>query len=194
MAELGHIVVNENGRPCACGARGCLEAESSAAALLKDAGKYGQFSSIEAVAAAAEKKPVLQQLLERAAHQMAAALVSAVNLTDVPEVIIGGAHFAAVEKIFMPILRSAMENQVLRRHVSPVALRAANVGEEANAIGAAALVLHERVPHNAAATTYVSLDALSVHPNGRAARARRSSKATQSQEATNEPVGIGGRR
>ena len=194
VAELGHVVVNENGRPCACGGRGCLEAESSAAALLRDAGKYGQFSSIEAVAAAAETTPALQQLLEKAAHQMAAALVSAVNLTDVPEVIIGGAHFAAVEKVFMPILRSAMESQVLRRHVSPVDLKAAVVGEEANAIGAAALVLHEQLPHNASATTYISLDPLSVHPNGRATRARRSSKATQSQEATNEPVGIGRRR
>jgi predicted NBD/HSP70 family sugar kinase len=191
VAELGHVIVNENGRPCACGARGCLEAESSAAALLRDACKFGQFSNIEAVAAAAENTPALQQLLEKAAHQMAAALVSAVNLTDVPEVIIGGAHFAAVEKVFMPILRSAMELQVLRRHVSPVALRAAAVGEEANAIGAAALVLHERLPRNASTTAYASLDSLSVHPNGRATRARRSSKSTQSQEATNEPVGIG---
>jgi predicted NBD/HSP70 family sugar kinase len=149
VAELGHVVVNENGRPCACGGRGCLEAESSAAALLRDARQHGQFTSIEAVAAAAANVPAVRHLLEKAAHQMAAALVSAVNLTDVPEVIIGGAHFTAVEEIFLPILRSAIEGQVLRRHVAPVALRTAAVGEEANAIGAAASVLHERLPHDA---------------------------------------------
>ena len=98
VAELGHVVVNENGRPCACGGRGCLEAESSAAALLRDARQFGQFSSIEAVAAAAEHMPSVKQLLEKAAHQMAAALISAINLTDVPEVVIGGAHFAAVRR------------------------------------------------------------------------------------------------
>ena len=142
VAELGHVVVNENGRPCACGGRGCLEAESSAAALLRDARQFGQFSSIEAVAAASLHMSSVRQLLEKAAQQMAAALVTAINLTDVPEVVIGGAHFAAVEEIFLPILRSAIEGQVLRRHIAPVALKTTDIGEEANAIGAAALVLH----------------------------------------------------
>jgi predicted NBD/HSP70 family sugar kinase len=153
VAELGHVVINENGRPCACGGRGCLEAESSAAALLRDASQFGQFSSIEEVAAAAAHMPSVKQLLEKAAHQMAAALVTAINLTDVPEVIIGGAHFAAVEEIYLPILRSVIENQVLRRHVAPVTLKTSGVGEEANAIGAAALVLHERLPHSAKTQT-----------------------------------------
>jgi len=64
VAELGHVVVNENGRRCACGGRGCLEAESSAAALLRDARQHGEFPSIEAVAAAALTMPAVQNLLE----------------------------------------------------------------------------------------------------------------------------------
>ncbi len=32
-AELGHIVIEENGRPCSCGRRGCWEAYSSATGL-----------------------------------------------------------------------------------------------------------------------------------------------------------------
>jgi predicted NBD/HSP70 family sugar kinase len=194
VAELGHVVVNERGRPCACGGQGCLEAESSAAALLRDARQFGQFSSIEAVAAAAEHMPSVKQLLEKAAHQLAAALVTAINLTDVPEVVIGGAHFAAVEQIFLPILRSVIDGQVLRRHVAPVVLKTTDVGEEANAIGAAALVLHERLPHNATLTTYTVRYPLSVHPNGRATKARRPTTATPSQEALNELAGSGGRR
>lgn len=125
---------------------------------------------------------------------MAAALVSAINLTDVPEVVIGGAHFAAVEEIFLPILRSTIDGQVLRRHVAPVVLKTTDVGEEANAIGAAALVLHERLPHNATPTTYTVRDPLSVHPNGRAKKARRSTTATPSQEALSELAGSGERR
>ena len=178
VAELGHVVVNENGRPCACGGRGCLEAESSAAALLRDARQFGEFSSIEAVAAAAAHMPSVRQLLEKAAHQMAAVLVSAINMTDVPEVIIGGAHFAAVEDIYVPILRSAIESQVLRRHIAPVSLQTTEVGEEANAIGAAALVLHERLPHSAAPASYPARNSVSVHPNGRTTKVRRSTTAT----------------
>ena len=192
-AELGHVVVNENGRPCACGGRGCLEADSSAAALLRDARQFGQFSSIEAVAAASEHMSSVRQLLEKAAQQMAAALVTAINLTDVPEVVIGGAHFAAVEDIFLPILRSAIEGQVLRRHIAPVALKTTDIGEEANAIGAAALVLHERLPHNATPNAYTR-DPLTVHPNGRATKARRSTTATPSQDAPNELASSGRRR
>ena len=34
-AELGHIVIEHNGRPCSCGRKGCWEAYSSATALIK---------------------------------------------------------------------------------------------------------------------------------------------------------------
>jgi predicted NBD/HSP70 family sugar kinase len=145
-AEIGHIVVSDGGHPCACGGRGCLEAEASAAALVRDARKYGDFATIEAVAAAAVDIVAVRRLLERAAKRMAAALVSAINVTDVPEVIIGGAHFAAVEDVFLPVVREAVANRALRGRVAPVTLRTASVGEEANAIGAGALVLHERLP------------------------------------------------
>ena len=144
-AEIGHIVVNDGGHACACGGRGCLEAEASASALVRDARKYGDFATIEAVAAASDI-PAIRRLLVRGANRMAAALVSAINVTDVPEVIIGGAHFAAVEEVFLPVIREAVSKCVLRRHVAPVTLRTASVGEEANAIGAGALVLHERLP------------------------------------------------
>ena len=36
-AELGHITIDSNGRPCACGRKGCLEAYASASALCHDA-------------------------------------------------------------------------------------------------------------------------------------------------------------
>ena len=34
-AELGHIVIEHNGRPCSCGRKGCWEAYSSATALIR---------------------------------------------------------------------------------------------------------------------------------------------------------------
>lgn len=33
--EVGHFVIEYNGRPCTCGRRGCLEAYCSATALIK---------------------------------------------------------------------------------------------------------------------------------------------------------------
>lgn len=146
-AEIGHIVVNIDGHRCGCGGRGCLEAEASAGALLRDARRYGAFVTIEEVAAAATNIPELRAMLERAAQLVAAGLVSALNMTDVLEVVIGGAHFAAVEEIFLPVIQGVLAERLFRRQVAPVTVRTAPAGEEVNAIGAAAMVLHERLPY-----------------------------------------------
>ena len=118
-AEIGHIVVNDGGHACACGGAGASRRRHRQSALVRDARKYGDFATIEAVAAASDI-PAIRRLLERGANRMAAALVSAINVTDVPEVIIGGAHFAAVEDVFLPVVREAVSKCVLRRHVAPV--------------------------------------------------------------------------
>lgn len=38
-SELGHMVIVENGEPCTCGRKGCLEAYASATALMREAKK-----------------------------------------------------------------------------------------------------------------------------------------------------------
>lgn len=37
--HIGHVIVNPGGRPCACGARGCLEAEASGTAIAQITGR-----------------------------------------------------------------------------------------------------------------------------------------------------------
>ena len=39
-AEMGHIIIDANGRQCGCGKRGCLEAYCSATALIKETKRY----------------------------------------------------------------------------------------------------------------------------------------------------------
>ena len=36
LGEIGHMVIERNGRPCTCGRRGCLEQYASARAFVKD--------------------------------------------------------------------------------------------------------------------------------------------------------------
>lgn len=38
--ELGHMVIERNGRPCTCGKKGCFEAYASATALVRTANEY----------------------------------------------------------------------------------------------------------------------------------------------------------
>ncbi len=48
--HLGHVVVETGGRPCACGARGCLEAEASGSAIAAITGRPAAEASPEVVA------------------------------------------------------------------------------------------------------------------------------------------------
>lgn len=145
--ELGHVVVDPFGRPCACGGVGCLEAEASVVAVLNDANAYGPFASLDELVEAAATRPELANILVRAAERMGAALLSAVNLADVNQVVVGGEHFHLVEPVFLPILRRWVEEQAFRGKVAPVRITVATLGEEANAIGAAAVAFQALVPN-----------------------------------------------
>jgi predicted NBD/HSP70 family sugar kinase len=146
--EIGHVVVNPGGRPCDCGGVGCLEAEASVAAILSDAASYGEFGTVDAVVAAAQsdaqsdtRAGPLADLLTRAAERLATALLTVVNLVDVDEVIIGGEHFRAVERIFLPIIRDVLRTRAFRRPIAATKITVSSL-EAANAVGAAALVFH----------------------------------------------------
>ncbi len=137
--EIGHVVVTPGGRHCDCGGIGCLEAEASVAAILKDAARHGEFSTVDAVVAAAAQSESLAAILTQAAEKMAAGLLNAVNLVDVDEIIIGGEHFRAVEHIFLPVIRDALATRAFRRRISATKVTV-STHEAANAVGAAALV------------------------------------------------------
>jgi predicted NBD/HSP70 family sugar kinase len=161
--EIGHVVVTPDGRECECGGVGCLEAEASVAAILKDAAGYGEFFTIHQVVAAAAQSAPLAAILAAAAEKMATALLSVVNLVDVDEVIIGGEHFRAVEQIFLPVIRERLETRAFRRQISPAKVTV-SAFEAASAVGAASLVFHTLLPadpqHNPRADRSANLAAV----------------------------------
>ena len=149
-----------------------------------------KFTSVEAGAAAAQKTPVLRQLPEKSAHQMTAALVSAVNLTEVPEVIIGRAHFAAVEDVFTPILRCYGAPAIAAPCVAPWLS-----GRQSQASGprptapphlSSTRASGERFGHRVRI-----VDPLSVHQKGTRYEGSPLSTSSHPRKQPNEPVGIG---
>lgn len=144
--ELGHIAVTGRGHPCDCGGVGCLEVEASASAILRDASRYGDFDTVAAVVQAAATSRPLKQLLRDAASKMSAGLLSAVNLLDVDELVIGGEHFQEVQDIFLPVIRDRLKTRAFRRQIAPTSVALSGSGEAANAVGAAALVFHSLLP------------------------------------------------
>ena len=81
--ELGHMVVDPAGLPCACGAAGCLETVGSAAAVERAyAATTGRRCSAEQVAAlTAAGDPAATRVWERAVSALGAAIAATVTLT-----------------------------------------------------------------------------------------------------------------
>ena len=74
--HIGHIVVEPNGRRCACGSRGCLEAEASGPA-------------IEAITGRPPTEPTYE-IMQRTGRLVGTAAASACNLLDLDLVVVGG--------------------------------------------------------------------------------------------------------
>lgn len=145
-AEVGHFVVNPLGRPCSCGSTGCVEAEASVRAILSDAQALGPFDSLAAVVDAARQSDRPLGLLRRAAEQLGAALVSALNFADVDEIVLGGDSLQLVATIFTPIITRWVK-QAVRAPIADTAITVSPLGEESRAIGAGLLALHALVPN-----------------------------------------------
>lgn len=103
---IGHVVVERNGRPCACGRRGCLEAYASAAAVVGFGG--GRWTSAaDLIAAANMGDATARQALETHADWVAAGCVTLLNLLD-PEVIVVAGGLAEKNPILVPRLEQQL--------------------------------------------------------------------------------------
>lgn len=146
--HIGHVVVDPDGPACACGGRGCLEAVASGPSAVRWALEQGwvppagMVATGQAVAEAARVgDPVAAQTLRRAGAALGVALASAVHLTDVSVVSIGGGFATGAGPLLMDPLAEAYAHHAglgfaRRPRVVPAAL-----GPQAGLVGAAALVL-----------------------------------------------------
>jgi predicted NBD/HSP70 family sugar kinase len=114
--EIGHVTVYPDGRPCRCGANGCLE----------------QYAGQEQVAA----DPAL------AASALGIALSAVVNLLDLGVIVLGGAYAPVFEQLRAGI-ETELKRRVLTAGLSPVTVRPAVLGTDAAMRGAADTVVRE---------------------------------------------------
>ena len=102
------------------------------------AGRPGSTTSTPLAAAAARGEPATDAALRVAGHALGVALAGAVNLLDVPTVVLGGGY-----PRLGAVLRAAVADELARRVVwrSPVAVRMSALGGEAALRGAALAVV-----------------------------------------------------
>lgn len=126
--QLGHIVVEPGGRECACGLRGCLEAEMEA---------FGYAEDIEnATAAAGLGDVAAREGLRRSGEDLGRALGAVVTATGPDEILFGGWLRELYLSTAAPV-RSALAQTTLPHLRSRLRLRTPVLGDEGPLIGAA---------------------------------------------------------
>jgi predicted NBD/HSP70 family sugar kinase len=123
--ELGHVVVDPDGPPCSCGGHGCLEQVTGQLALLRTAGA----DSIEDLIAVPGRTP------EIAGRALGIALAAAVNLLDVPTIILGGLY-AGLGRPLAEALSAELRLRVPSRPDVTVRLGGPDTGGALRAAGA----------------------------------------------------------
>ena len=149
--EIGHMVIRRDGPACGCGRRGCWEACCSATALIRQGreaaaahptsllNRYPELTGRDVFDAADAGDEAAQAVLERYYVYVAAGITDLVNILSPEMVLIGGGISRQGERLLRPIRRYVAANCFGgAKRLQPV-IQAAQLGNEAGIIGAAAL-------------------------------------------------------
>ncbi len=154
--EFGHIVINQNGRPCTCGRNGCWEAYASVTGLIKTTqemmqnhpeskmweiagGKLENVNGLTSFDAMRAGDPAGKEVVDIYIKAVAEGLVDVINIMQ-PEVLcIGGGISKEGDTLLLPIQKIANEQMFARHCDTHTEIRIAKLGNDAGIIGAALL-------------------------------------------------------
>ena len=144
--HIGHVIVDRDGEPCVCGARGCLETIAGGPSMVRWALSQGwtlatgRPDARALSVAARDGAPIPLAAFRRAACALATAILNTAAVLDVRDIVIGGGVAAAGDLLLKPLHETIIERagmSYLRDlHVSVTAL-----DRDAGLYGAAALAL-----------------------------------------------------
>ncbi len=139
--HIGHVAVAGFDDPCACGARGCLEAVASGPRTVAWAREHGFTGETgeQLAAAAAASDATARAAIERSATAVGRAIASASALVDLDVVAIGGG-FSHVSDDYIALVGAAVAGHSDFGFVTKTRVVASGLSGEGPLIGAAALV------------------------------------------------------
>jgi glucokinase len=154
--EIGHMIVQLEGRLCGCGQRGCLEAMASKTAIAKDlvhlagTGKAPTIfqkagTDINGIKSGLIKKSIqageedVRQVVEKAAYYLGVGLGNVVNIFNPELVILGGGLIEKLESWIVPVAEATMRSHAMASLAQAVELKIAGLGDDSVSRGVAAL-------------------------------------------------------
>ena len=154
-AELGHEVIVAGGEPCTCGRRGCLEAYTSATALIRETKRamkahpesemwaIGSPDAVDGKTAFTYKDtdPVAAGVVANYIEKLGIGITNYANIFRPEVIILGGGVCAEGDRLILP-LREFLNREIYAGTRGPaVELVAASLGNDAGLLGAAALMM-----------------------------------------------------
>lgn len=157
-AEVGHTVIRLNGERCTCGRRGCLEAYTSATALIRQTkremekdtekssllwtlcdGCLDKIDGRSAFDAAARGDKIARRLLNRYLTYLAEGIANFANIFRPEAILIGGGISGSGEQLRLPLQRKVNKRLYGGSRYAPVKVEIATLGNDAGLLGAVKL-------------------------------------------------------
>ncbi|MEU0834115.1 ROK family transcriptional regulator [Streptomyces sp. NPDC005969] len=142
--EIGHVSVEPDGKPCHCGGRGCLEGVAGGAALLEQCARHGLvLADLDALVATVRNlSPAAGRVVSSAADLLGRVLAGTVAQLNPSRIVVGG-ELAQLGSLVLDPIREALDRFALPRAARRVDVVQADLGANAAALGAVALLLRE---------------------------------------------------
>lgn len=123
--HIGHVVVEPDGRPCACGGKGCLEA----------------YASGRAIEAETERPPsrAPQAIIERTGNLVGRAIASTMAVVDLRLALVGGSVALGFGAPFFAAAQAELDRRTGLSFLRGAAIRPVGLGSLAPLVGAAAV-------------------------------------------------------
>jgi glucokinase len=123
--NIGHIIVEPDGRQCVCGAAGCLDAYCGGLALTRETGRPPQ--------------RVPPAIVERTGLLLGRALAMVGVVCDVPLAVVGGSVALGFGESFFTSVADELSRRARLPYIAGMRVERAHLGASAPLIGAAAL-------------------------------------------------------
>lgn len=161
--EIGHTIVERNGRRCACGKRGCLETYASGTGLKRNVMEliaddaqlesslhkfsYHDLNARQIASEARRGDQLAKEAYKKMGYMLGSALADAVAYTH-PEAIFLGGGMTAAEDLLLPPVIEAFDQELLGLYREQVKIECSALPPNyAAVLGAASLVLHNLEHH-----------------------------------------------
>lgn len=158
--EIGHIIIEPNGRLCGCGAKGCLEAYASRLAIEKKIrAELNRGVNSDIINYMKEDKPIKTAMLKKALENndktvidvldetcfyLSLGIASIINFYNPSKIILGGGLINGIDYFYEKTVRLSIENS-LAVPSREIVFERAQLGDFSGAVGAAMLADYREI-------------------------------------------------